>query len=188
MRLLVVTIAFVTSALVLFFILTRPSKQAIAPKQPELWNSSAIRSTFEGVRVKEIDPTHAALFFSYDLENTTASDYRLANDPKMLIMGRLKSNSSLQAEDSIQIDNSIFVPAKNRARIVLQASYPFNWPTQMFPGQVGPLTQEKFRSFVANKVADLRGFILFDQASRYQIELPGGWQELQQTSPPAGAD
>ncbi len=188
MRLLFVTIAFVSSALVLFFIFSRPSKQAVAPQQPELWNSSAIRSSFEGVQVKEIDPTHAALIFSYDLENTTDADYRLANDPKALIMGRLKSNSSLQAEDSIQIDNSIFVPARNRARIALQVSYPFNWPTQMFPGQVGPLTQEKFRSFVAGKVADLRGFILFDQAARYQIELPGGWQELQPTAPPAGAD
>ena len=79
----------------------------------------------------------------------------------------------------MQIDNSVFVPAGNRARIALKLSYSFNWPTQMFPGQVGPLTQEKFRTFVAGKVDNLQGFILFDEAARYQIELPGGWQELQ---------
>jgi hypothetical protein len=58
----------------------------------------------------------------------------------------------------------------------------------MFPGQVGPVTQEKFRSFVAGKTADLQGFVLFDEAARYQIELPGGWQELQPSTAAAGAD
>lgn len=188
MRLLVVTIAFIISGALLFFTFTRLSTEAIAPKRPEGWNASAIRSSFEGLQVKEVDPTHAALIFNYDLENTTDSDYRLANGPKALIMGRLKSSSTLKAEDSMQIDNAIFLPARNRARIALEISYSFNWPTQMFPGQVGPLTQEKFRSFVTGKVADLQGFILFDQVTHYQIELPGGWQELQPASPAAGTD
>lgn len=179
MRLLVVIIAFLSAAALLFLVLGRSSKQAVSPRQPEGWNSNAIRSSFEGVQVKEIDPTHAALIFSYDLENTTNSDYHLSNDPEVVIMARLKSNSILKAEDSMQIDNSIFLPARNRARIVLEATYSFNWPTQMYPGQVGPVTQEKFRSFVAGKAADLQGFILFDEVSRYQIELPSGWQELQ---------
>ena len=173
------TIAFLSAAALLFFVLNPPSKQAMAPKQPGDWNSDAIRSSFEGVQVKEIDPTHAALIFSFDLENTTDSDYHLSKDQKMLIIGRLKSNGGFKAEDSMQIDNSVFVPAGNRARIALKLSYSFNWPTQMFPGQVGPLTQEKFRTFVAGKVDNLQGFILFDEAARYQIELPGGWQELQ---------
>jgi hypothetical protein len=183
MRLLVVITALVLAAALLVFTLSRPSKQATAPKQPEGWNSNAIRGNFGGVQIKEVDATHAALVFTYDLENTTDSDYHLFNDPKVLIMGRLKSSSSLKTEDSMQMDNSIFLPARNRARVALEVRYPFIWPTQMVPGGVGPMTQEKFRYFVAAKVADLQGFILFDQALRYQIELPGGWQELQ----PAGA-
>jgi hypothetical protein len=188
MRLLVVTIAFVLAAALLVFTLIRPSKQAAVPKQPQGWNSNAIRGNFAGVQVKEVDPTHAALVFTYDLENSTDSDYGLANGPKVLIMGRLKSSSSLKTEDSMKIDNSIFLPARNRARVALEVSYPFIWPTQMVPGGVGPMTQEKFRSFVAGKVTDLQGFILFDQAARYQIELPGGWQELQPSGAAAGAD
>jgi hypothetical protein len=188
MRLLIVTIAFLISGALLFFTFTRLSKQAVAPKPPEVWNSSAIRSSFQGLQVKEVDPAHAALVFTYDLENTTDSDYRLAKDPKVLIMGRLKSSSTLKAEDAMQINNSIFLPARNRARVALEMSYPFNWPAQMFPGQVGPVTQEKFRAFVTRKVADLQGFILFDQSRRYQIELPGGWQELQPAIAAAGTD
>jgi len=184
MRLLIVIIAFLSAAALLFLVLGRSSKQAVSPKQPEGWNSNAIRSSFEGVQVKEVDPAHAALMFSYDLENTTDSDYHLSNDPKVVIMARLKSNGCLRTEDSTQIDNSVFLPARTRARIALEVTYSFNWPAQMFPGQVGPVTQEKFRSFVAAKVADLQGFILFDQTARYQIELPSGWQELQ---PPAAS-
>jgi hypothetical protein len=188
MRLLIVTIAFLSAAALLFLALSSPSKPPTAPKQPEGWNSTAIRSSFEGVQVKEVDPTHAALIFSYDLENTTDSDYHLSNDPKVLIMGRLKSNTSLRPEDSMQIDKSIFLPARNRIRMSLEVKYYFNWPTQMFPGQVGPVTQEKFRSFVAGKTADLQGFVLFDDAAHYQIELPGGWQELQPATAAAGGD
>jgi hypothetical protein len=188
MRLLIVTIAFLGAAALLFLALSRPSKLPTAPNQPGGWNSTAIRSNFEGIQVKEVDPTHAALIFSYDLENTTDSDYRLSNDPKLLIVGRLKSNTSLKPEDSMQIENPIFLPARNRTRIALKVNYSFNWPTQMFPGQVGPVTQEKFRSFVAGKTADLQGFVLFDEAARYQIELPAGWQELQPTTAAAGAD
>jgi len=136
-----VTIAFLGAAALLFLALRTPSKPATAPPQPEGWNSSAIRSSFEGVQVKEVDPAHAALSFSYDLENTTDSDYHLSNDPKVLIVGRLKSNGSLKPEDSMRIDNSIFLPARNRARIALKVSYSFNWPAQMFPGQVGPVGQ-----------------------------------------------
>src|SRR5271155_177680 len=116
MRLLVVTIAFLSAAALLFLALSRSSKPPTAPKQPEGWNSTAIRSSFAGVQVKEVDPTHAALIFTYDLENTTDSDYNLVNDSKVLIMGRLKSSSSLKAEDSIRMGNSIFLPARNRAR------------------------------------------------------------------------
>jgi hypothetical protein len=187
MRLLVVIIAFLSAAALLFLVLGRSSKLPSPQKQTENWNSNAIRGSFEGVQVKEIDPTHAALIFSYDLENTTESDYHLPNEPKLVIMGRLKSNDSLKAEDSMQIENSIFLPARSRARIALEVNYPFNWPSQMYPGQMGPVTQEKFRSFVAGKVVDLQGFIVFDEAARYKIELPGGWQELQATAA-AGAN
>jgi hypothetical protein len=137
MRLLVVLIAFLGAAALLFLALSKPSKPPTAPKQPEGWNSTAIRSSFEGIQVKEIDPAHAALIFSYDLENTTDFDYHLSNDPKVLVMGRLKSNTSLKPKDSMQIDKSIFLPARNCIRIALEVNYSFNWPTQMFPGQVG---------------------------------------------------
>jgi hypothetical protein len=51
---------------------------------------------------------------------------------------------------------------------------------------MGPVNQEKFRTIVAEEVANYSGFVVFDQATHFQIELPGGWQELQTTPNTAG--
>jgi hypothetical protein len=172
------TFAFsIAAASVVFFVLRNPPKQESATKQPTEWNSNAIRGTFAGVQVKEIDPTNAQLIFSYDLENATDSEYRLSTGPEMALMEQLKSDGSLRSQDSIRIDNPVFLPAKSHGRVNLQVARPFNWPSQIATGQVGPFTQEKFRSFVGKEVTNVQEFILFDETSRYKIELPGGWRD-----------
>jgi hypothetical protein len=40
-------------------------------------------------------------------------------------------------------------------------------------------SQMKIRQLVADETADLGGFVLFDQSTRYQIELPGSWTEIE---------
>jgi hypothetical protein len=167
----------VAAASVVFFVLRNPPKQESAPTQPRAWNTNAIRGTFAGVQVKEIDPTHAELVFSYDLENVTDSEYRLSAGPGVALMEQLKSDGSLRSQDSIRINNPVILPAKSHGRVNLQVARPFNWPSQIAAGQVGPFTQEKFRSFVGKEVSNVQEFVLFDETSRYKIELPGGWQD-----------
>ena len=147
---------------------------AVAP----VWNSSAIQSSFAGVQVKEVDATHAALIFSYDLDNNTDVDYRLAKGPATVVMTRLKSSGSVSSAEPVELDSSVFLPARNRTRIAVEITRNFNWPTGLPGAQIGPVNQEKFRSLVAQEVANLSGFVVFDQATHFQIELPGGWQEL----------
>jgi hypothetical protein len=172
----------IAAASVVFFVLRNPPKQESAPKQARDWNTNAIRGTFAGVQVKEIDPTHAQLVFSYDLENSTESEYRLAGGPEVALMEQLKSDGSLRSQDSIRIDNPVFLPAKSHGRVSLQVALPFNWPSQIATGQVGPFTQEKFRSLVGKEVSNVQEFILLDETSRYKIELPGGWQDSSATA------
>jgi len=147
---------------------------AVAP----VWNSSAIQSSFAGVQVKEVDATHAALIFSYDLDNNTDTDYRLAKGPATVVMTRLKSSGSVSSAEPVELDSSVFLPARNRTRIAVEITRNFNWPTGLPGAQIGPVNQEKFRSLVAQEVANLSGFVVFDQTTHFQIELPGGWQEL----------
>jgi hypothetical protein len=166
--------------LVIFVLPRTPANEPAEKHAPTpAWNSSAIQSTFEGVQVKEVDATHATLIFSYDLDNNTDSDYQVTKGPTTVVMARLKSNGSVSAAESLELDKSAFLPARNRTRIAVEITQNFNWPTQLPGSQIGPVNQEKFRALLAQQVSNLSGFVLFDQATRFQIELPGGWQEVQ---------
>jgi hypothetical protein len=147
---------------------------ATATQSPR-WNPAAIQSKLASVEVREIDPAHAAIVFSYDLENTTDSDYQLPKGPSTIIMTRLKTDGTLSSSEPIELDHSVFLPSRNRTRISFEINRPFRWPTELVPGRMGPLTQDKYRNLVAQEVGNLRGFVLFDQAAHYQIELPGLW-------------
>ena len=138
------------------------------------WNSHAIESTLQGVRVREIDPTRAEIVFLYDLENKTDNDYLLSKGPDVVIMSRLKSSGSLSSEKQVTLNAGAFVPARNRTRIEIGITQPFRWPSRM-----DAAGQMRIWELVAGEVADLGGFALFDQGTRYQIDLPGAWPEIE---------
>ena len=190
-NLLIVAMFVAVLAILIVFGLPRFPRQELVAQRPQAspspspWNSGAIQSTFVGAQVQEVDATHATLEFFYDLDNNTDADYRFAKGAGTVVMTRLRSNGSLSSEEPIELNNSVFLPARNRTRIALQVTRPFNWPAGLPAAQIGPVNQMKFRQLVADEVANLSGFVMFDTATHFQIELPGGWQELQQ--PSAGA-
>ena len=140
----------------------------------DAWNSSAIQSTLAGIRVRELDPTHAAVVFFYDLDNHTDSDYRIASGANVVIMSRLQPSGSLSGDQQISLDTNAFVPAKNRTRIAIEMSRAFNWPSQR-----DAAAERQIRQLVAEQVAGLEGFVLFDQTTRYEIDLAAASPELQ---------
>jgi len=148
--------------------------------RPQAWNSGAIETTLAGVRVRELDNTHAAVVFSYDLDNRTDTDYRLSSGPNVVIMSRLQPNGSLTSVQQVNLDSAAFVPARNRTRISLEMAHPFDWPSQR-----DAAAERQVRQFVADEVSGVQGFVLFDQSTRYQIELATASPELQR--PPVSA-
>lgn len=156
----------------------RPEPSA-KPAQASVWNSALLSGTFAGLQVHELDPGHVQLIFYYDLDNESDADYQLTKGPGTVVMTRLKSNGSLSSDEPMELDHSVFLPARNRTRISLQTTQVFSWPSGMQAGQIGPVNQDKFRALVTQQVGSVSGFVLFDQAKHIQIELPGGWQELQ---------
>ena len=191
-NLLIVAMFVAVLAILIVFGLPRFPRQELVAQRPQAspspspWNSGAIQSTFVGAQVQEVDATHATLMFFFDLDNNTDADYRFAKGDATVVMTRLKSNGSLSSEEPIELNNSVFLPARNRTRIAVQVTRPFNWPTGLPAGQIGPLNQVKFRQLVADEVGNLSGFVMFDTATHFQIELPGGWQELQPSASAAG--
>jgi hypothetical protein len=189
MRKLLIFVLFVcVLALVGIQILSKTPHQEPAAKAapPPAWNAASVRGTFAGLEVHEVDPTDVQLIFYYDVDNSTDSDYQLAKGPGTVVMTRLKSNGSLSSDIAIELDHSVFVPARNRTRVSLQSTQSFSWPSGMQAGQIGSGNQDKFRALVAQQVGNFSGFVLFDQVTHTQIELPGGWQELQAPVAAAG--
>src|ERR1700677_4791870 len=104
-------------ALVVFVLpRTPPNERAQPPAATAapVWNEWAVQSSFAGVQVKEVDATHAALIFSYDLDNNTDVDYRLAKGPATGVMTRLKSSGSVSSEEPVELDSYVFLPARHR--------------------------------------------------------------------------
>jgi len=143
-------------------------------KLPGSWNQDAIKATYVGSQLRQIDKTLAGLFLSYDLENNTERDYRLVDGPGVVIMRRLQSDHSLSQEELIRLSYPVFLPANQRVRIAIEISYPFDWPA---PGDPAP--ESKLKYFVKQRLARVEEFVLFDEVNRCQIELPSAWQELE---------
>lgn len=150
-----------------------------ASKTPAgVWNGQAIAGSFAGIKVQESASGNvASVSFLYDLDNKSGTDYSLTPDSKLIVMGRLKSTGSLSAESQYHLASSVFLPAGNRTRVMLQTTQPFHWP-----GQMDAAAEAQFRNMVNHSIADLGGFVIFDAAAHYQIELPGSWPAVADTA------
>jgi len=139
------------------------------------WHPQAIKATYVASQLKETDKTHCTLTLSYDLENNTDSDYRLDDGRELVIQSRLKSDGSLSQQEPIQLSFPVFLPAKRHARLAIEMTERFAWPLEGDPAYI-----DKLREFVRQRLANVREFVLFDRARRYEVKLPGAWQELQE--------
>lgn len=155
---------------VLFFAagyFSRAPKVVHSATNQEPWNSQAIRSSFTGVQVRELDSSHAAVDFLYDLENRTNSDFELAPGPNAIVMKRLKVDGSLSADANARLTSTAFIPTNNRTRVTLEVTGHFIWPAKQDAS-----TDQALRDLVQREASGLDGFVIFDQASRYEIVLP----------------
>jgi hypothetical protein len=161
---------------VLLWFTGRLPQSEISAKSAAPWNSHAVQTTYAGVRVREIDASNAAVVFLYDLDNRSQSDYQLVKGPDVVVMSRLKSASTLSSEKPVTLSASAFVPANNRTRIALEIAEPFSWPARMDAS-----SDARFRELIAQETAEVDGFVIFDQAHRYQIDLAGSWPAIEKT-------
>ena len=142
-------------------------------RSPKPWNSSAITATYIGAQLRELDSGNAALYLAYEVQNHTDSDYQLADGPAALVMSRLRADGSLSSQQRVRLSYPTFLPAQQRARVALEILSAFSWPADGDPAY-----QNRLRDFVNQRLIDVGAFVLFDQADRFEIEFPSGWQEL----------
>ena len=141
------------------------------------WSQKPISAGYIGSQLKQIDKTRSSLIISYELENNTDSDYHLAEGPGLVILSKLKTDGSFSQEEPIRLAYPVFLPAKQHARLAIEITQPFNWPAEKDAGYL-----DKMRNFVKERLANVGEFVLFDQTNHWQLELPSGWEQLQETS------
>ena len=137
------------------------------------WNREGIKAAYVAAQLRQVDKAHSSLVLSYDLKNLTDLDYRLTDGAGVVIMSRLNGDGSLSQEESIHLSYPVFLPARQRARLAIEISRAFPWPRE------DSHYEEKLKEFVKQRLGDVRGFVLFDEASHSQIDLPAAWPELQ---------
>lgn len=146
-------------------------------QEPGAWSQWTINAGYIGSQLREIDKTRASLIISYDLENTTDSDYRFSDGPSVVILSRLKSDGSYSQDQPIRLSYPVFLPARQHARLAVEITQPFDWPSDTDSGSV-----EKLRDFVKQRLQNVGEFVLFDEANHRQLELPSGWDQLAEMS------
>lgn len=180
-QLLITTCSIVVVLLLAFLTLGRPIFKK--PPQEEVrtgWSRDGIKASYVAAQLREVDRAHSSLILSYDLSNQTDLDYRLSEGPGVVIMSRLKGDGSLSQEESIHLSYPVFLPARQRARLAIEISRAFPWPRE------DSHYEEKLREFVKQRLGDIRGFVLFDEPSHNQIDLPAAWPELQDRTQAGG--
>jgi hypothetical protein len=138
------------------------------------WKQEDIKATYVGSQLKAADKAHATLTLSYDLENNTGLDYRLTDGFGIVVMSRLKSDGSLSQEERPRLSYAVFLPARQRARIAIEITEPFVWPSQHDAAY-----EDQLRDFVKQTLANVGEFVVFDETNRFHFELPSAWDELQ---------
>lgn len=144
------------------------------------WNREGIKAAYVAAQLRQVDKARSSLILSYDLSNQTDLDYRLTDGAGVVIMSRLKRDGSLSQEESIHLSYPVFLPSRQRARLAIEISRAFPWPRE------DSHYEEKLKEFVKQRLGDVRGFVLFDEASHSQIDLPAAWPELQDKTQTGG--
>lgn len=175
--LLVGGLAGVAILLLSIFAINRYSSKGPTKEVSTGWSRGPVRAAYIGSQLKEIDKAHSSLIISYDLQNDTDSDYHLADGPGLFILSRMKSDGSLSQEQPIRLSYPVFLPARQHARLAVEITQPFAWPSQEDSASL-----DRMRNFVKQRLEDIGEFVLYDELNHQRVELPCGWAELQSIS------
>ncbi len=146
--------------------------------RPRPWNTKAIIAIYDHVDTEGVDNNFV---FYYTLHNATEYDYKISNLSDVITMAVLKKQNSLSGspnDEFFKPDCPIFIPVKQRIRFAIHLKHPFD--NKLKEGATKE-ERKKYREYL-EKYADeqfsnLGGFVLFDEANRYQINLACGWKK-----------
>jgi len=141
------------------------------------------------------DSEATRLLFHYVLENTANLDYRLPDAESLMVMLKRAAGTLKRSEYEIKFDSPVFIPAKQRADLTMNMFYTIDYqavsdrahsdkPSKIedlvrkYGGRVAfdPVIHAELvrdpSAFLKKYEPDLDMVVIFDETSRYQINLP----------------
>ena len=145
------------------------------PKPAVPWNRNAIKATFDYLDTKN----DGTLQFNYVLENTADADYSLEDMSDVEMMAKLERQKSLTAAgDTVETELPIFLPSHRRLTFdfsIREYKYPGSPLKKSATREERQEYREKVAEYVRDNLKNLEGFVLYDKATRYEIDFPKGW-------------
>lgn len=146
--------------------------------RPQPWNTAAIKAKYATLD-EQTNADSLILNFGYDLENATRSSY-VIDKANWVLFARLSDTNALSKSFGMYqsgeatIEAPAFIPAKATVRIDIHVPYSYAG----FEAPNDKNDTKKFFSYLGQRVTALSGFVIFDQANHYRIDLPSGWQNM----------
>ncbi|MDP9263858.1 MAG: hypothetical protein M3O85_06005 [Acidobacteriota bacterium] len=148
------------------------------PHPPKPWDFKAITAEYDYVTAEGDKNTIA---FYYTLQNNTDLDYKVLDGTFVSIGGKLAKQNSLSILDQkfVKGDFPIFVPAHGRARFSISVAYEYPIREKADPSDDESYNYHtELSKFVVKQMGNLDGFVMFDEATRYQVIFPNGWKTI----------
>jgi len=140
------------------------------PKPLTPWNATALLAN-EPPRFS-LSHDGDSIEFTYSVENTTDLDYHIERDSQIRVTARSKDGTFSQPLPREQrvLELPVFIPAKQKAlltlRIVLSAI------PERDAAESDEQYHEQLRAYCDSHIGGVGEFVVFDDVSRYQINLP----------------
>ena len=148
-------------------------------KQPKPWNTSAITAQYDEIGTEGEENTFV---FYYTLQNNTKKDYSISKYSEIPIFVRLADEERLGGSPSskwLTYDKPVFIPAGYKILFAVHLKYPYpKSPKKSATREEKKEFRKKAEQYVSQKFRNLDGFVLFDKALHYEIQLKRGWPTM----------
>lgn len=139
----------------------------------DTWNASAIVASFKSVR---LEGKKCTVVFDYVLENRTEKDLELRSATDFKIFAETKSRVLMPpfSEEMLSVNTPIYVPSHHKQLVILHLGLPLG-SLASSPADDDDAREAAIKAELRTRVKNLGGFVIFDEANRYEIRLPVDW-------------
>jgi len=152
------------------------------PKPPKPWDTTAIVA--DGTPTFDVAEDGKKVVLTYSLENNTPFDYRATSSDELNLLRRFARDNALSQPvkaETASIGFPIFIPAKQKAEMSVTIN--FTETPKQKPSDTPEQFHEALRAYVLDQMSGDAAVVLFDEANRYQIDLPKPAAQLPKKAP-----